>query len=103
MRGTLQPFHETVVIADKRKAQETTCGSEESEVDVNEGAKKGIRHGKTDERGEEGQSELEGTTTMKREEADMEIGSTAGEARNTKNALQSVEGEETSMHPKEWQ
>ena len=47
----------------------------------------GIRRRKTDEWGQEGQTELGGTTATNGEEAEMEIGSMAGEARNTKHAL----------------
>ena len=43
---------------DERKTEETTSGGEESEVEVDEGAKTGIRCGKTDERGQESETEL---------------------------------------------
>ena len=89
---------ETSTVANLRKTEETTGDDEETEVKADEGARTGIRCRETDKRG---QTESGATTTTKEEEADTKVGSTVGEARNTKHAVRPVEGQETSMHPEE--
>ena len=90
--GPLTPILDTSVVADQCKTEETAGGGEESEAEAGEGGEMGIRCGKTDKRGQEGQTELGGTMTTKGEAADVDDGSTTGEAHNTKHALRPMEG-----------
>ena len=62
---------------DRWQTKETVDGEEESEAGVDEVSKMGIRCGTMDERGQEGQTNLEGTT--EEEEADTEVGTTASD------------------------
>ena len=101
--GPSSTILETSVCADQRKTEETAGGGVKSEDEAGEGAETSIQYGQTNERGQEGQAELGGTTTTKGEEGDVEVGSTLGEACNTKHEVRSAKGQETSMHPEEWQ
>ena len=62
-------------------------------VEADEDAETGIWCGTTGERGQQGQTDLE--------EADVGIGSTTSEGRNTMHAILSLEGQGTSMHSEE--
>ena len=81
------PILETLAVAYRCKTEETVGGGEESEAKADDGAKMGIRCGKTNERGQEGQTDLGGTTTTKGEETDTEVGTTTSEGRETEHAL----------------
>ena len=96
--GPSTPILETSAIADQRKTVETVGGGKESEAEADDGAEMGIRCGKTNERGQEGQTDLGGATTTKEEKTDTGVGSTASGRDEAKHALRPVEGHETSMH-----
>ena len=99
--GPSPPILETSAVADQHETRETAGGGEESETRPDEATGAGTRCRKTDEHGKEGQTEMEGSTTMKEEEADTEVGSTTSEGRNAKHAILSLEGQVTSVHSEE--
>ena len=74
---------ETSAVEEQHKPEGMVGGGKRSLVEADEDAKTGIRCGTTNERGREGQTDLEGTTTMNGEEADAGIGSTTSEGCNT--------------------
>ena len=78
------PILETSAVADRRKAEEMVGSGEESEAVTDDGVEMGIRCGKTNERGHEGQTDLGRTTTS--------------EGRKKEHALQPTESQETSVH-----
>mgnify|MGYP006970530922 CR=1 FL=1 len=57
----------------------------------------------TDEWGQEGQSDLEGTTKTKGEEANVRIEATTSEGWNRMHTMRSLESQGTSMHSEELQ
>ena len=88
---------------DRRKTEETAGDGEKLEARADEVTGAGIRYEMTDERGQDGKPEAEGTTATKEEEADAEVGTTTSEGRETEHALRPAEGQGTSMHPEERQ
>ena len=92
---------ETSAVAARRKTEEMVGGGEESEAKADDGAEMGIRCGKTNERGQKGQTDMGGTSTTKEEKADAEVRTTTSEGHDTGHALRPAEGQGTSVHSNE--
>ena len=82
------PVSEAIAVAleCQHKTKEMAGGSEELEIEVDDNSEACIRCG---------------MTTTKGGESDTEVGTTTSEGRKMKHALRPLEGQETSMHPKQ--
>ena len=104
IEDSCQLILETSAVADQRETGETVGGGEESEAGKDEVTETGTQ---TDERGQDGKPESEGTTATKEEETDTEVGmmvrSTAREhgeqGRSEKRIMRLPKDRRMSAHP----